>query len=32
MLVVGEYIRIRERLKDICTPHVIRSTMVSRVY
>ena len=30
-LVTDEYIRIRERLKDFGTPHVIRSTMVSRV-
>ena len=30
-LVTDEYIRIRERLKNFCTPHVIRSTMVSRV-
>ena len=31
MLVLDEYIRIQEQLKQFCTPHVIRSTMVSRV-
>ena len=25
-----KYIKIQEKLKDFCTPHVIRSTMVSR--
>ena len=30
MLVVYKYIRIQERLKDLCTPHVIRSTVEPR--
>ena len=30
-LIVNEYIRIWEWLNDFCTPHVIRSTIVSRI-